>query len=76
AETLAKFRAAISATTAPLGHPAAWLGEIVVHGQDIRRPLGLHGGPSVEVPPLIWSLLIMVLWPWGGTICGSTEEVP
>lgn len=48
AETLAKFRAAISATTAPLGPSAAWLGEIVVHGQDIRRPLGLHGGPSVE----------------------------
>ncbi|MFF0722875.1 maleylpyruvate isomerase family mycothiol-dependent enzyme [Micromonospora sp. NPDC003816] len=48
AETLATFRAAVSATTAPSGHSAAWLGEVVVHGQDIRRPLGLHGGPSVE----------------------------
>ncbi|ASW54876.1 maleylpyruvate isomerase family mycothiol-dependent enzyme [Plantactinospora sp. KBS50] len=48
AETLAKFRAAIPATTSPLGDPAAWLGEIVVHGQDIRRALELDAGPSVE----------------------------
>ena len=48
AETLAIFRDAMAGTTAPSGHAAGWLGEIVVHGQDIRRPLGLTGGPSIE----------------------------
>ncbi|MFJ9367980.1 maleylpyruvate isomerase family mycothiol-dependent enzyme [Nocardia sp. NPDC101769] len=48
AETLDRFRAIITSTTAPFGHPAAWLGEVVVHGQDIRRPLGLPREPSIE----------------------------
>ncbi|WP_189023612.1 maleylpyruvate isomerase family mycothiol-dependent enzyme [Nocardia rhizosphaerihabitans] len=48
AETLALFRAVITSTTAASGHTAAWLGEVVVHGQDIRRPLGLSTTPSTE----------------------------
>ncbi|MFE3002548.1 maleylpyruvate isomerase family mycothiol-dependent enzyme [Nocardia sp. NPDC059246] len=48
AETLDRFRAIITSTTAPFGHTAAWLGEVVVHGQDIRRPLGLPREPSIE----------------------------
>jgi uncharacterized protein (TIGR03083 family) len=48
AETLARFRAVTSSTRAPSGHTAAWLGEVVVHGQDIRRPLGITRGPAVE----------------------------
>ena len=48
AETLARFRAAAGSTRAPSGHTAAWLGEVVVHGQDIRRPLGLARVPSIE----------------------------
>ena len=48
AETLDRFRAVITSTTAPSGHTAAWLGEVVVHGQDIRRPLGLSREPSIE----------------------------
>lgn len=48
AETLAKFRAAVPSTVAPSGHTAAWLGEVVVHGQDVRRPLGLTRTPPVE----------------------------
>jgi uncharacterized protein (TIGR03083 family) len=48
AETLARFRAVGTSTTAPSGHTPAWLGEVVVHGQDIRRPLGLPGTPAVE----------------------------
>ncbi|MFD0000544.1 maleylpyruvate isomerase family mycothiol-dependent enzyme [Nocardia sp. NPDC127526] len=48
AETLARFRAVITSTTAASGHTAAWLGEVVVHGQDIRRPLGLSGEPAIE----------------------------
>ncbi|MFD5178865.1 maleylpyruvate isomerase family mycothiol-dependent enzyme [Nocardia sp. NPDC058379] len=46
AETLARFRAVVTSTTAASGHTAAWLGEVVVHGQDIRRPLGLSTTPS------------------------------
>lgn len=41
-ETLARFRAALSSTVAPFGPVQAWLGEVLVHGQDIRRPLGLE----------------------------------
>lgn len=48
AETLHRFRAVIGSTTAPSGDTAAWLGEVVVHGQDIRRPLGLARTPSVD----------------------------
>ncbi|MEV0684512.1 maleylpyruvate isomerase family mycothiol-dependent enzyme [Nocardia sp. NPDC050378] len=48
AETLERFRAIIPSTTAPSGDTAAWLGEIVVHGQDIRQPLGLTTTPSIE----------------------------
>ena len=39
--TLARFRGVVDSRTAPSGHVDAWLGEIVVHGEDIRRPLGI-----------------------------------
>ena len=48
AETLDRFRAVITSTTAPSGHTPAYLGEVVVHAQDIRRPLGLVRTPSVD----------------------------
>jgi uncharacterized protein (TIGR03083 family) len=48
AETLAQFRAVITSTTAPSGHTPAYLGEVVVHAQDIRQPLGLARTPSVD----------------------------
>ncbi|MGW2665242.1 maleylpyruvate isomerase family mycothiol-dependent enzyme [Nocardia tengchongensis] len=48
AETLERFRAVIGSTVAPSGHTAAWLGEVIVHGQDIRQPLGLPRKPSIE----------------------------
>ncbi|MDD7938337.1 maleylpyruvate isomerase family mycothiol-dependent enzyme [Actinomycetospora lutea] len=47
AETLARFRAVIGSTTSTWGPKQAWLGEVVVHGEDVRRPLGL-----VRVPPV------------------------
>ncbi|MDD9206325.1 maleylpyruvate isomerase family mycothiol-dependent enzyme [Georgenia sp. 10Sc9-8] len=46
AETLERFRHVVSSTTAASGHTAAWLGEVVVHAQDIRRPLGLSTAPD------------------------------
>ena len=48
AETLDRFRAIICSTTAPSGHTAAYLGEVVVHAQDIRQPLGLPRTPDVD----------------------------
>lgn len=48
AQTLARFRAAVTDTRAPSGDTAAWLGEVLVHAQDVRRPLGLARTPSVE----------------------------
>ncbi|WP_278264075.1 maleylpyruvate isomerase family mycothiol-dependent enzyme [Nocardia sp. AG03] len=47
AETLAGFRAIVGSTTSTFGPTAAWLGEVVVHAQDIRSPLGLTRVPSV-----------------------------
>ena len=47
AETLDRFRAVITSTTAPSRHTPAYLGEVVVHAQDIRRPLRLTRTPSI-----------------------------
>jgi uncharacterized protein (TIGR03083 family) len=47
-ETLDRFRSIINSTTAPSGHTPAYLGEVVVHAQDIRQPLGLSNTPAVE----------------------------
>lgn len=41
ADTLARFRAQVDATTHPPGPNDSWLGETIVHAEDIRRPLGL-----------------------------------
>lgn len=48
AETLERFRRVITSTTSPLGPTTAWLGEVIVHAQDIRRPLGLPHTPPVD----------------------------
>lgn len=46
AATLAAFRAAENRTSAPPGPKDTWLGEAFVHGEDIRRPLGIaHAYP-------------------------------
>jgi uncharacterized protein (TIGR03083 family) len=41
AATLTAFRAAQGRTNAPPGPKDTWLGEAFVHGEDIRRPLGI-----------------------------------
>ncbi|MEX5297557.1 maleylpyruvate isomerase family mycothiol-dependent enzyme [Kocuria sp. CPCC 205292] len=48
AETLRRFRDVVGSTVAPSKDTAAWLGEVVVHGQDVRRPLGLPRTPPVD----------------------------
>jgi uncharacterized protein (TIGR03083 family) len=50
-QLLADFRAHAQDTTSPPGPVDSWLGETVVHGEDIRRPLGIaHAYP---VPTLV-----------------------
>lgn len=48
AETLDRFRAVINSSTAPSSHTPAYLGEVVVHAQDVRQPLGLPRAPSID----------------------------
>jgi uncharacterized protein (TIGR03083 family) len=48
AETLELFHAIIGNAIAPSGHTPAYLGEVVVHAQDIRQPLGLFRTPDVD----------------------------
>jgi uncharacterized protein (TIGR03083 family) len=43
---LARLRAAVSATTHPPAPIVAMLGEVVAHGEDIRRPLGIKTDAS------------------------------
>jgi hypothetical protein len=50
AATLEGFRAAEPRQTAAPGPKETWLGEAFVHGEDIRRPLGItHAYPLPEV---------------------------
>jgi len=39
--TLTEFRGLQNSTSAPPGPKTSWLGEVVIHGADIRRPLGI-----------------------------------
>jgi uncharacterized protein (TIGR03083 family) len=47
AQTLAALDAHVGDTTAPPGPVDSWIGEFVVHGADIRRPLGIAYSPPV-----------------------------
>jgi uncharacterized protein (TIGR03083 family) len=42
ADTLGRFRAEVSSTKHPPGPVDTWLGETIVHSEDIRRPLGIQ----------------------------------
>jgi uncharacterized protein (TIGR03083 family) len=45
-ETGERFRDSVTLTIAPTRDHAAWLGEVIVHGQDIARPLGIALTPD------------------------------
>jgi uncharacterized protein (TIGR03083 family) len=42
ADTLARFKAQVDSTKHPPGPVDSWLGETLVHAEDIRRPLGIQ----------------------------------
>lgn len=48
AATLAAFRAVETARSAPPGPTLSWLGEALVHAEDIRRPLGIRRSYPVD----------------------------
>ena len=48
AATLAGFRSVIDSKMHPPGPDASWLGEAIVHGEDVRRPLGIDHAYDVE----------------------------
>jgi uncharacterized protein (TIGR03083 family) len=41
AATLTEFRSLQNSTSAPPGPKTSWLGEVIIHGADVRRPLGI-----------------------------------
>ena len=45
-QTLERFRRVADSRVAPTGDLWAWLGEVVVHGSDIREPLGIKTAPD------------------------------
>jgi uncharacterized protein (TIGR03083 family) len=46
-DTLARFKAEVDSSSHPPGPGDTWLGEVVIHSQDIRRPLGIkHEYPT------------------------------
>jgi uncharacterized protein (TIGR03083 family) len=53
-QTLANFRAVQDSTKSPPGPKLSWLGETIVHADDIRRPLGIrHTYPTDAVQQLL-----------------------
>ena len=42
ADTMARFEAVVTSTKHPPGPADTWLGETIVHSEDIRRPLGIE----------------------------------
>lgn len=48
AGTLAGFQAVVGSRVAPTGDLWAWLGEVVVHGADVREPLGISTAPDPD----------------------------
>ncbi|MEU0692605.1 maleylpyruvate isomerase family mycothiol-dependent enzyme [Streptomyces niveus] len=53
AETLERFRRSVPSTTKPPVPAIALLGETIVHGEDIRRPLGIRRPYPVSTLTLV-----------------------
>jgi uncharacterized protein (TIGR03083 family) len=68
--TLAAFRAAQPRETAPPGPKDTWLGEAFVHGEDIRRPLGI-----ARAYPLPYVARAIALYAKSNAIIGGRDRV-
>jgi uncharacterized protein (TIGR03083 family) len=58
ADALARFKAVLDRTTAPPGPLDAMVAEIVIHGEDIRRPLGIARTYQPEALTLVGDFVI------------------
>ena len=52
-ETFARFKAVTTSTTTPPLPKPAILGEVIVHGEDIRRPLGIASDRPIDTLTLV-----------------------
>ncbi|GAB2931839.1 maleylpyruvate isomerase family mycothiol-dependent enzyme [Micromonospora polyrhachis] len=52
-ETLARFRRSVTSTTKPPLPTVAMLGESIVHGEDIRQPLGIRRDYPIEIITMV-----------------------
>jgi uncharacterized protein (TIGR03083 family) len=48
ADTRGRFNAAVNLSSHPPGPTDSWLGEVLVHAEDIRRPLGIQHDYPIE----------------------------
>jgi uncharacterized protein (TIGR03083 family) len=70
AATLAELRAVQDRTSAPPGPKDTWLGEAIVHGEDIRRPLGIS-----RTYPMPAVLRVIGLYARSNAIIGGKKRV-
>ena len=58
ADTLAAFKARVDSTAHPPGPMDTWVGEVVIHSEDIRRPLGISHTYQPEALTLVGDFVI------------------
>lgn len=66
AELIERLRRRTTTTNRPPAPVMAMLGEVVVHGADIRRPLGLDGTPTVDAMNACLDMYTATSFPVGG----------
>jgi uncharacterized protein (TIGR03083 family) len=69
-QTLEEFKRHLTDTTSPPGPVDSWLGEMVVHGADIRRPLGL-----TYAPPVTTSVQVADFYKNSNLLIGSKKRI-
>ncbi len=69
-QTLARFRRVLTSTTAPPGPRDTWLGEALVHAEDIRRPLGIG-----HAYPLPWVTRATEFYAGSNALIGGRRRV-
>jgi uncharacterized protein (TIGR03083 family) len=69
-QTLDEMKRHLDDTTSPPGPVDSWLGEMVVHGADIRRPLGL-----TYTPPVTTSVQVADFYKNSNLLIGSKKRI-
>jgi uncharacterized protein (TIGR03083 family) len=68
--TLAEFRSVQNRTSSPPGPKDSWLGEALVHAEDIRRPLGI-----ARAYPLPWVTRAIEFYGGSNAIIGGKKRI-